>query len=195
MSTLGVENLFNQVTSSFASDGIHATNVFGWREPTKHPYGPRVAWVPGDPSSNAGLTGAPRGPGGNPRALHGMRELCTVYFTAQDPSDPENEQVQYHIVRMLHDAWLRAVYRAAHGTYWIRSETWETKRSERRHGATLRLVFELLVPVLDQLPDVPLIDDGIDQNNVIDAAVDHDLEQAIEVLIDDGLGNVESDGT
>lgn len=176
MSTLAVENLFNQVSASFVADGILATNVFGWREPTKHPFGPRVAWVPGDPSNSAGLSTAPRGPGGNPRALHSFRELFTVYITAQDPSDPENEQAQYHIVRMLHDAWLRAVYRAAHGTYWIRSEGWETKRSERRHGATMRVVCEILAPVLDRLPDPPLVADGTDQDNLIDAvqdAIDH----------------------
>lgn len=176
MSTLALENLFNQVSASFAADGILATNVFGWREPTKHPFGPRIAWVPGDPSNSAGLSTAPRGPGGNPRALHSFRELFTVYITAQDPADPENEIVQYHIVRMLHDAWLRAVYLAAHGTYWVRSEGWEAKRSERRHGATMRVVCELLCPVLDRLPDPPLVADGTDQDNVVDAtqyAIDH----------------------
>lgn len=186
MSTLAVENLYNQVVASFAADGIHATNAFGWRIPAQHPYGPRIAWVPGDTSGNAGLSGAPREPGGNPRALHTMRELCTVYFTAQDPADPENELVQYHIVRMLHDAWLRAVYRAAHGTYWIRSENWETKRSERRYGATLRVVFEILAPVLDRLPDPPLIDDGVDQDNVVDArqdAIDHGTTLGDDVTV------------
>lgn len=172
MSTLAVEHLFNQVSASFAADGIRATNLFGWRIPAQHPYGPRIAWVPGDPSNSAGLTTAPRGPGGNPRALGMLRELFTVYFTAQDASDPENELVQYHIVRMLHDAWFRAVYHAAHGTFWIRSETWETKRSERRHGATLRLVCEVLAPILDRLPDPPLVDDGTEQDHATDAVAD-----------------------
>jgi hypothetical protein len=184
MSTLAVENLFNQVTASFAADGINAVNVFGWREPTKHPFGPRIAWVPGDPSNSAGLTTAPRGPGGVPRALGMLRELFTVYFTAQDPADPENEQVQYHIVRMLHDAWYRAVYHAAFGTFWIRSEAWETKRSERRHGATLRVVCEVLAPILDRLPDPPLIGDGVDQDLIFDLvqdAHDHSTEAAAEI--------------
>ena len=170
MSTLAVENLFNAVSASFAADGIHAQNLFGWRIPTQHPFGPRIAWVPGDPSNSAGLSTAPRGPGGLPvRALGMLRELCTVYITAQDPSDPENELVQYHIVRQLHDAWLRAVYHAAYGTFWIRSEGWETKRSERRHGATMRVVFELLAPILDRLPDPPLVDTGTQQDSTIDA--------------------------
>jgi hypothetical protein len=190
MSTLALENLFNQVVTSFQADGIHAVNVFGWREPTKHPGGPRIAWVPGDPSNAAGVSTAPRGPGGFPRALFSFKELFTVYFTAQDPSDPENEQVQYHIVRNLHQAWLRAVYHIAHGTFTIRSEGWETKRSERRHGATLRLVCEILAPVLDILPDPPLIGDGVDQINIVDAvqdAINHGttIEPALSVLLND----------
>lgn len=185
MSTLALENLFNTVQASFVADGIHAVNLFGWRIPTQHPYGPRVAWVPGDPSNSVGLTTAPRGPGGNPRALGMLNELCTVYITAQDPSDPENEQAQYHIVRMLHDAWFRAVYKAAHGTFYIRSEGWETKRSERRHGATLRVVFEIQAPVLDRLPDPPLIDDGIDQDNITDAVAEaHALVPPEDVTAD-----------
>lgn len=172
MSTLAVENLFNQVTAQFAADGIHATNLFGWRIPTQHPFGPRIAWVPGDPSNSAGLSTAPRGPGGLPvRALGQLRELFTVYITAQDPSDPENELVQYHIVRQLHDAWFRAVYHAAFGTFWIRSEGWETKRSERRHGATMRVVCEILAPILDRLPDPPLVDADTG-DAVVDAVAD-----------------------
>ena len=201
MSTLAVENLFNQVTASFAADGINAVNVFGWREPTKHPFGPRVAWVPGDPSNSAGLSTAPRGPGGVPRALGMMRELFTVYFTAQDPSDPENELVQYHIVRMLHDAWYRAVYHAAFGTFWIRSEAWETKRSERRHGATLRVVCEVLAPILDRLPDPPLIGDGVDQDDITDIVKDAHEEDPpaevaaeIDVTVEDNTEVLEVDG-
>jgi hypothetical protein len=191
MSTLAVENLFNQVSASFAADGILATNLFGWRVPTQHPYGPRVAWVPGDPSNSAGLSTAPRGPGGVPRSLGMLRELFTVYFTAQDPADPENELAQYHIVRMLHDAWYRAVYHTAFGTFWIRSEAWETKRSERRHGATLRVVCEILAPILDRLPDPPLIGTGVDQDLITDAvqdAIDHGTTMGADIdvlLVDD----------
>lgn len=174
MSTLALENLFNQVVASFAAESIQATNLFGWRIPTQHPYGPRIAWVPGDPSNSAGLSTAPRGPGGNPRELGMLRELFTVYFTAQDPADPENELVQYHIVRNLHDAWFRAVYHAAHGTFWIRSEGWETKHSERRHGATMRVVCEILAPILDRRPDPPLyVGDQDDAVDAVQDAIDH----------------------
>jgi len=165
-----MEYLFNSVTSQFAADSIHAVNEFGWRVPTIHPFGPRIAWVPGDPSNSAGLIAAPRNPGGNPRALGMLNELFTVYFTAQDPSDPENEQVQYHIVRQLHDAWYRALYHAAFGTFYIRSVGWETKRSERRHGATMRVVCEIQAPILDRLPDPPLVDASDDL--IVDAVAD-----------------------
>lgn len=186
MSTLALENLYNEVTASFAADGIHATNSFGWRIPEQHPYGPRIAWVPGDPSNSAGLTTAPRGPGGNPRALGMLRELFTVYFTAQDPADPENELAQYHIVRNLHDAWFRAVYKASFGNFWIRSEGWETKHNVRRHGATMRVVCEVLAPILDRLPDPPLVDDGTEQDNAIDAvqdAIDHGTVVSHDVTV------------
>lgn len=175
MSTLALENLFNVVSASFTADGILASNIFGWRIPEQHPYGPRVAWVPGNPSNSAGISTAPRNPGGVPRALGMLPELFTVYFTAQDPADPENEQTQYHIVRMLHDAWFRAVYRAAHGTFYIRDEGWETKHNVRRHGATLRVVCEIQAPILDRLPDPPLVAPGTPQDDLIDAVQDaHD---------------------
>jgi hypothetical protein len=114
-----------------------------------------------------------------------LRELCTVYITAQDPADPENEQAQYHIVRMLHDAWYRAVYHTAHGTFWIRSEAWETKRSERRHGATLRVVFEILAPILDRLPDPPLVAPGTEQDDITDAVADAHEQLPPEEVVDD----------
>lgn len=158
MSTLALEFLYNAVIDSFAADHVNASNDFGWRIPAQHPYGPRIAWVPGDASDSAGVIGAAMYPGSIPRQLGTLRELFTVYFTAQDPSDPENELKQYHIVRELHDAWYRAVYFAAHGTFSIISQTWITKHMERRHGATMRLICQVLAPILDVLPDSPLVD-------------------------------------
>ena len=168
MSVLALEHLFLAVTASFAADHIQASNLFGWCIPTQHPYGPRIAWVPGDPSDNVGLITSPKYPSTVPRQLGTLIELFTVYFTAQDPSDPENEMKQYHIVRELHDAWFRAAYFAAHGTFTVRSENWITKHTERRHGATLRLVCELQAPILDVLPDSPLVDPEQD-SELVDA--------------------------
>ena len=155
--TLALEHLFTEVSASFASDGILADNVFGWRVPAQHPMRPRVAWVPGDQAASIGLTIGARNPGGNPRSLGTLNELFTVYFTATDTSAPENELVQYHLVRMLRDAWFRAVYQIAHGTFAIVNEGWVTDHLERRSGATAFMVVAIEAAILDVLPDPPLV--------------------------------------
>ena len=157
MTDLALERLFNAVTASFAADQINAVNVFGWREVAQHPYGPRIVWQPGDTTNSVGTTGPARNPGGYPRALGTLNELFTVIISAEDESEPENELKQYHIVRMLRDAWYRAVYNAAYGTFQVRSESWTTDKNERRAGASLRLVCEIQSPIVDALPDEPLI--------------------------------------
>lgn len=166
---LALENLYDAVAASFTADAINATNAFGWREPTKHAYGARIAWVPGDQSGDLGTIGGPRGPGQIPRALAMLNERCTLYISAQNEADPENERVQYHVVRQLYDAWVRAAYLAAHGTWLLVSQAWLTERSERRHGATLRVVFELQAPIVDALPDAPLTGDGVPLTDQVDA--------------------------
>lgn len=181
MITTALEHLYQRVTQSFTADGIQAVNVFGWRMPAQHPYGARIAWVPGDPSGALGATGAARNPGSHPRPIGMLLELFTVYITAQDPSDPENELKQYHLVRLLRDAWYRAVYRAAHGTFQLRAESWVTNKTERRHGATLRIVVEVQAPIVDALPDEPLV---LGPNAGLDNAVEVDeLEPNAEVVL------------
>lgn len=157
--TLALESLFERVSASFAADGIQAANVFGWRQPATHIASgfARIAWVPGNTGGAVGETTAPRHPGSIPRPLLMLRELFTVYISAADNGAPESELAQYHITRMLRDAWLRAVYLAAHGTFRIRDEQWITDRRERRHGAAIRLVCEIEAPIVDALPDAPLV--------------------------------------
>jgi len=166
---LALENLYDAVAASFTSDAINAVNVFGWREPTKHAYGPRIAWVPGDQSGDLGAVGGPRNPGQIPRALAMLNERCTLYISAQNEAAPEDERAQYHVVRQLYDAWIRAAYFAAHGTFLLVSQAWLNERSERRHGATLRVVFEIQAPIVDALPDAPLTGDGVPLTDQVDA--------------------------
>lgn len=156
--TLAVEVLYDAVVARFTSEGVNAVNVFGWREPAKHVEGNRVAWVPGDPSGKVGLTGPARNPGRNPRPLATLHELFTVWITASDPTDPENERAQYKATRVLRDLWHRAVYKAAHGTFSIRDEEWDRKRTERQYGATLRVVVELQSMVPDVVQAVAPVD-------------------------------------
>lgn len=162
MSKLALEHMFDSVVTSFTSDGINAVNYFGWRESAQHrdqvlPY---IVWAPGDPSDSLGDLGAARYPGAQPKPLALLTELFTVYITAHDPSAIEDERAQYHVTRLLYDAWFRAVYRAIHGTFKVRSQQWLTGKTERRFGATLRVVCQVDAPILDVLPDEPLVGEG-----------------------------------
>ncbi len=150
-SKLALVWLFEQVSARLAADGTPVTNAFGWRIPAQHPYGNRIAWVPGDPSGSLGVIAPPRNPGTTPRSLFTLNELFTCVIYGEDLTDPENEIRQYEIVRYLRDAWLRAIYHTAHGAFTLRTEQWITDRLERRHGAALRCVCDIQATV----PDVP----------------------------------------
>jgi len=141
--------LYEQVTAHLLADGTPVVSQFGWRIPAQQVYGNRIAWVPGDPHGAIGTMGPPRNPGGDPRSLGTLSELFTVTINGQDPAEPENELKQYSIVRYLRDAWYRAVYHVAHGVFDVRYEEWITTRTERRHGAALRIVTELQSAVWD----------------------------------------------
>lgn len=169
MTVLALEHLYSVVTARFAAEGIQAANLFGRRQVAQHFAGARIVWVPGDPGDSVGAMVGARAPGSYPRPLGMLLELFTVYISASDLSDSHDELKQYHITRMLRDAWFRAAYFAAHGTFVIRSETWMTGQTELAHGATIRLVCELQAPVVDALPDAPLVGSGIDQTNTVDA--------------------------
>jgi hypothetical protein len=152
-----LEHLFTAVKARMDADTLaedeEATpvpHVFGWREPAKHRASThRIVWVPGDDrTGELGEVAPARNPGGNPRSLATVRELFTVYIEAQDPSAAENEATQYHATRLLFDAWVRAVYLAARGTYALSKPTWVIDKKERRHGAAIRVLgtIEAMVP-------------------------------------------------
>lgn len=146
---LALPVLFDAVVARFKLDSTDAENVFGWRQPQKHKVREsRIVWVPGDIGGSAGEIRAARNPGGNPRSLATLGELFTVHVSANDPQFPENELGQYQATRLLYDAWYRAVYLAAHGTFSVQSLEWNVTKNERRHGAGLICVCEVeaLVP-------------------------------------------------
>lgn len=174
---LALENLYDGVRQRFFDAGLNVPNLFGWRYPAQHQEGPlRIAWVPGDPSLNIGNTLPARNPGGIPRTLAVLDEYFTVYISGQDPSDPENERKQYHVTRLLRDAWLTAVYHVAHGTFQVRNEAWDhDNKNERRWGATLRLTCTIQSPVWDALADSDVVDavqDAIDNGTRLGASID-----------------------
>jgi hypothetical protein len=131
--TLALEQLYDDVVARFAAEFAEPpAQSFGWREPAKRVKAPRISWVPGDDASgDIGALGPARSPGRDPRPLATVRELATVYLEAFDATAPENELAQYRSARLLYDAWFRAVYLAARGTFEIRSHRWVNERATR----------------------------------------------------------------
>lgn len=161
--TLALEYLYQQVTTLFTNEGTTVFGAavdqpFGWREENKMLTGPRIVWTPGDPSGNAGKMMSARNPGRLPaRPLATLLELFTCTISAEDPSSPEDESLQYKCTRLLFDAWLRGVYLAARGTYTIESVGWVDRQKERRFGAALRVVGTVQAMIPDsQLPSAPV---------------------------------------
>lgn len=152
--TLALERLYFAVRDRFVDEGTAAALVLGWRTPPQHKTSAaRIAWVPGDPSGKAGRVGSAKQPGRNPRPLATLFELFTCEISAFDPLAPEDELAQYKAARLLYDAWYRAVYLAAHGTFTVESTEWLETKNERRHGAALRVVCS----VQAMIPDAPLL--------------------------------------
>jgi len=173
--TLALEHLFAAVSTRFATEGTAAENVFGWRKPAQPGLSNRIVWVPGDPSGNAGATGPARNPGRNPRSLATLYELFTVIVAAVDLTAPDDEAAQYKVARVLRDAWFRAVYLAAHGTFEIKSERWITDKLERRRGAAL----EIVCAVEAMVPDAAAATAPVDTGAAFDVELGAVLEQSV----------------
>lgn len=154
-----MEALFDAVVARFALEGPDAANRFGWRESARQKVDERrIVWIPGDPSGSIGVVGGAKKIDSPYRTLGTLREFFTVEIGAVDPSAPEDERAQYHATRLLFDYWYRAVYLAAPGTFSIESMEWETRRTERRRGALLRVVVAVDAIIPDQSPNP---EDGI----------------------------------
>lgn len=166
-----LEKLIDDVVARFATEGpwlvapvvgppaVPGTpipNVFGWKKPEQQMLrGNRIIWVPGDAENGeAGEYLPPRKSGENAeRFLARLGERFTVYIVGEDKSQPENERAQYNACRVLHDAWFRAVYLAAHGTYGLGKPQWFGDAKERRRGATLRVLGTIDAPLPDAIHD------------------------------------------
>ncbi len=152
--TLALERLYDAVSARFVAEGTDAPNVFGWRARSlqREDGKSRIAWVPGDPSGNAGSEAPARQPGRNPRPIATFAELFTVEIIGVDPDAGEDERAQWKATRLLRDAWFRAVYLAAHGTFSIKSQVWLVDKTQRRFGTMLRIV----ATIDSMVPDEPL---------------------------------------
>lgn len=152
MIVFAIEQLFAAVVAQFAADVTPALNLFGWRTPAQKvmpggaPLGDRILWIPGDDETGEiGEMGPAKLRATEPRSLGTLGELFTVRIYAADETLvlKENELAQYRACRALYDAWFRAVYLAAHGTFTVQSVEWVIDQKERRHGASIRVLLQL----------------------------------------------------
>ena len=149
-----LEKLYRDVVARFAAEGTDIPNHFGFREAAKQQVGSaRITWKPGDATGKAGDLAPPKQPGRNPRSLATLNELFTVTITAANPSASTDELEQYRAVRLVYDAWLRAVMLAARETSGVVSTTWLTEKLERPYGMAL----EVVVYVESMIPDAPAV--------------------------------------
>jgi len=149
--------LYDAVRARFEAEGADVKQPFGWREVYQHRTGrARIVWVPGDESGSAGEMRGARNPGTQAagRSIATLGELFTVHISASDPQFIDDERKQYEATRALFDAWVRAVYLAAHGTIHFGAPAWNTDKNERRHGAELVCVCEVEAKIPDSPYDV-----------------------------------------
>lgn len=175
---LALPILFDAVCARFRDDETNVPNLFGWNESDKKlTRGDRITWAPGDGGGSLGAMNPARNPGGNPRPLATLEELFTVEVLASDKDQPESELGAYTAARLLFDAWYRAVYLAAHGTFRVLSCTWLTDQKVRRYGAGIRVICAIQA----KIPDAPMAVAPVDTK--ADLTVELlDVSESIEVL-------------
>jgi len=181
---LALEKLYDDVVARFVAEETTCEFDFGWRTPAEQSnVVNRIVWVPGDEAGNVGATGSAKYPGRTPaRPIATILERFYVVISSHDPSDPENERKQYATTRLLSDAWERACYLAAHGTFKIESRRWIQTKNERRLGAALRIICTVEAMVPDE-PYTAVTLDTDDATAVIDMSDD---TAVIETLIVSG---------
>lgn len=186
--TLALEHLYQSVREYFTFNQINAVNVFGHREVGRIDEAlPRIVWTPGDPGGAVGEVGGARNPGSYPQPVANLAELFTVHIVGHDTRDPESELAQYHVTRQLYDIWLVAVYRANGANFRVRSQAWVKGRTvDRSYGAMLRAVCEVQSPIVDALPDEPLVGalDAGQANAVAVVPTDADLTVSLVTSTD-----------
>jgi hypothetical protein len=161
-STFALVRLYDAVVARFADEGsgpespAEVAQPFGWRETPKQKItAGRIVWTPGDATGALGAIGPAKQPGRvDARPLASLGELFTCTISAVNTSTPEDDTAQYTATRALFDAWYRAVYLAARGTFSIVSAEWLSGNptgsvNVRRHGAAIRVVVQLDAAILD----------------------------------------------
>jgi hypothetical protein len=153
--------LFDRVAARFAAEGTLTPMVFGWLAPSEQvPDVSRIAWIPGDDSGSLGQIVPPKYVGKNPRQLLTLNELCTLEIYAFDSVHSTDERAQYQAAHELFDALVRALFLEAHGTFSITSSKWVGGDRGRRSGATLKVVFAIQAPIVDEPIETAPVDTG-----------------------------------
>jgi hypothetical protein len=151
--------LFDRVAARFAAEGTDVPMAFGWQAASEQMRtSRRITWIPGDEGDGLGALSAAKFPGQAVRTIATLNELCTVLIEAFDDVERSDERRQYQAVRELFDAWLRAVYLEARGTYQIMTAKWVGGDRARRAGAALRIIFAIQAPVFDGAIGVETVD-------------------------------------
>jgi hypothetical protein len=146
--------IFDAVKARFFTEKVGCALVFGRREKTKQTNqgtgrANRVVFEP-SVDGKLGQYAPARSPGRNPRPLATMLEQCTVYVWAFDGDAPNNERRQYEAVHQLHDAVVRAIYRAGYGTFELSDPEWVSPENpERPFGAE----WKFTLTVQSMIPD------------------------------------------
>lgn len=156
---LALPNLFDRVSARFVAEATPVQNFFGWKEREKNKtVGNRICWVPGNEAGDLGEIAPARYPGQNPRPLANLDELFVCYIGAFDIAEAESDRAQYIANRMIFDAWYRAVYREAHGTFAMVQGAWTLTQKTRAHGRELAIVCTIQATIPDDTNDVIPVD-------------------------------------
>lgn len=159
---LALPRLYDAVVARFALEGPFVTGstpvpqAFGWRDVYAQFSGPRIVWTPGD-DGDLGEVSAAKQPGRyeHGRPLATLDELFTVTISSADDDSPASERAQYQAARELFDAWYRAVYLEARGTFTMGKPSWvRPARKEFRHGAAIQIVCSVQAMIPDTVHDV-----------------------------------------
>lgn len=156
--TLGAGTVVaNDQVSWTQNSPVSPDHVFGWNT-AKRSGALRIMWVPGDDLALGELV-APREPGRNPRPIFDLEEYFTVLLEAYDPAARTDNRAQYIAARLLFDAWLRAAYLAAPGSFRVLEVAWVPVGGDAgplgivsQLGATIRATCVIRGVV----PDAPL---------------------------------------
>ena len=105
----------------------------------------------------------------------------TVYVEGYDATDARSERAQYQITRELWDAYYRALYLSAHGTFEVLSMKWDTSKNTAQRGAMLvaTIAIQAMIPdaALETAPAdtravvVPSLDAVNDGSGTADASI------------------------